>query len=107
MSDFSVTCCSLWGGCSLIWRDGPDVLQWPHQGLRAVPGTEGCEGPASLMTWLESRIPGFCVGCCYQELKSPKPQLDFFLATGAAVLVDGSSSATRFVAAGLMYLPTP
>lgn len=45
--------------------------------------------------------------CCYQELKSPKYQLGFFLATGTAVLVDGSSSATCFMAAELMYLPTP
>lgn len=35
--------------------------------------------------------------CCYHELKSPKPRLGFFLATGTAVLVDGSSSATRFL----------
>lgn len=46
--------------------------------------------------------------CCYQELKSPKPRLGLFLAVGkVAVLVEGSSSAARFVAAGLMYLPTP
>lgn len=35
--------------------------------------------------------------CCYQELKSPKPRLGFFLAMGTAVLVDGSSSAARFL----------
>lgn len=35
--------------------------------------------------------------CCYHELKSPKPRLGFFLATGTAVLVEGSSSATRFL----------
>lgn len=34
---------------------------------------------------------------CYHELKSPKPRLGFFLATGTAALVDGSSSATRFL----------
>ena len=34
---------------------------------------------------------------CYHELKSSKPRLGFFLATGTAVLVDGSSSATRFL----------
>ena len=35
--------------------------------------------------------------CCYHELKSPKPRLGFFLATGTAALVEGSSSATRFL----------
>lgn len=33
----------------------------------------------------------------YQELKSPKPRLGFFFAAVAAMLVDGSSSATRFL----------
>lgn len=37
---------------------------------------------------------------CYHELKSPKPRLGFFLATGAAVLVEGSSSAARFLERG-------
>lgn len=55
-----------------------------------------------------SRAPtGVQRWACYHELKSPKPRLGCFLATGTAVVVDCSSSATRFVAAGLMYLPTP
>lgn len=33
----------------------------------------------------------------YHELKSVKPRLGFFLATETAALVDGSSSATRFL----------
>ena len=37
------------------------------------------------------------VAGCYHELKSPKPRLGFFLATGTVALVDGSSSATRFL----------
>lgn len=34
---------------------------------------------------------------CYHELKSLKPPLGFFLAVGTAALVDGSSSAARFL----------
>lgn len=47
--------------------------------------------------------------CCYHVLKSLKPPLGFFLATGTAALVDGSSSAPRFLGrrAGRQLLSTP
>lgn len=53
--------------------------------------------------WLEAHSPASLPGslrpacCCYQELKSPKPRLGLFLAVEVAVLVDGSSSAARFL----------
>jgi len=66
-----------------------------------------CSGKAEVVASRSGAGSHAGTGCCYHELKSPKPRLGFFLATGTAVLVEGSSSAARFVAAGLMYLPTP
>ena len=47
----------------------------------------------------QPRVPtgSSTVAGCYHELKSPKPRLGCFLATGAAALLDGGSSATRFL----------
>lgn len=93
-------------GCEEEWGTG--TLQSPGQRrrprfcrhLRRAEVVSGREGGSRAAGGSERQA-------CYHELKSLKPPLGFFLATGTAVLVDGSSSAARFVAAGLMYLPTP
>lgn len=80
-----------WGG---PWAPGAGKgTQATGKGRRVRAETSGCgkqPSPASL--------PGSEQQACgYHVLKSLKPPLGFFLATGTAALVDGSSSAPRFL----------
>lgn len=85
-----------------MWRQGwarPSTHGGSQERTRAAARALLKGGRSTLRT--QPRVPtgSSTVAGCYHELKSPKPRLGFFLATGTAALLDGSSSATRFLGA--------